>query len=79
MPQFEEAASLLPLNTVSRPVQSPFGFHLIRVNDRRESDMNLEIARNQARQALFQRKSREIYETWLENVRQRSYIEYVGL
>ena len=30
-PQFEEAAFALPLNTVSEPVRTPFGFHLIEV------------------------------------------------
>jgi len=79
VPPFEEAARRLPLNVVSKPVQTRFGFHLIKVTGRRQSDMSSEIATNQARQAVFQRKSRDIYERWLDDLRQRTYIEYVGL
>lgn len=78
-PPFEEAARRLQLNVVSEPVQTRYGFHLIKVLQRRQSDMSTELAVNQARQAIFQRKAAELYGTWLENVRQRTYIEYVGV
>ncbi|MBM4186484.1 MAG: hypothetical protein FJ206_04135 [Gemmatimonadetes bacterium] len=35
VPAFSDAAMTLPLNTVSEPVLSPFGYHLIKVESRR--------------------------------------------
>ena len=36
VPTFEEAAYALELNTVSEPVQSDYGFHIIEVTDKRD-------------------------------------------
>lgn len=78
VPQFEKSANVLPLNTISQPVRTEFGFHIIEVLDRREVDMSAEIASNKARQEIFERKSREIYDTWFRSLKQQAYIEYVS-
>ena len=44
---------------VSDPVQSPFGWHLIQVVERRSEDMSKERQRVIARQAIRARKSDE--------------------
>lgn len=78
VPRFEKSANVLPLNTISQPVRTEFGFHIIEVLDRREVDMSAEIASSKARQEIFERKSREIYDTWFRSLKQQAYIEYVG-
>ena len=35
VPEFEKAAFRLPVGKISQPVKTQFGYHLIRVNDRR--------------------------------------------
>jgi peptidyl-prolyl cis-trans isomerase SurA len=61
---------------LSQPVQSPFGWHLILVEDRRVQDVSDERKRGAARNALRERKSDEAYQDWLRQLRDRAYVEY---
>lgn len=76
VPEFEKAMNALPANTVSAPVKSPFGWHLIEVLERRVSEGGQEQLRQAARQALRERRSDEAYEDWLRQLRDRAYVEY---
>lgn len=76
VPEFETAMNALPLNTVSAPVKSPFGWHLIEVHERRVKEGDQEQLRQAARQALRERKADEAYEDWLRQLRDRAYVEY---
>jgi peptidyl-prolyl cis-trans isomerase SurA len=76
VPEFERAMDALKINQISNPVQSPFGWHLIQVTDRRTEPASTERARQQARQALRERKSDEAYQDWLRQLRDRTYVEY---
>jgi peptidyl-prolyl cis-trans isomerase SurA len=60
---------------MSRPVRTPFGYHLIQVLERRAADVSAERRRLQARQALRERKSDEAFQEWLRQVRDRAYVE----
>lgn len=77
VPEFDQAAIALPLNTISKPLRSRFGYHLIEVLDRRETDMSNEIASNRAREAIFRRKADELYSNWFQFIRERAFIEYI--
>ncbi len=79
VPAFEKVANSLPLKTISTPVRSRFGYHIIQVLDRREADMSNELAINQARQALFRRKADELYDNWFKAIRRTAFIEYIGI
>ena len=76
VPDFEKAMDRLDLNKVSEPVQSPFGFHLIQVLERRTEDASTERQRLTARQVLRERKSDEAYQDWVRQMRDRAYVEY---
>lgn len=76
VPEFERAMNALKINELSDPVQSPFGWHLIQVVERRTEPASTERARQQARQALRERKSEEAYQDWLRQLRDRTYVEY---
>ena len=75
VPEFERAMHALKPGELSEPVRSPFGFHLIQVQERRTSDMSAERQRLQARQQLRERKSEEAYQEWLRQLRDRTYVE----
>jgi peptidyl-prolyl cis-trans isomerase SurA len=76
VPEFERAMNALKIGEVSGPVQSPFGWHLIQVNERRTEPASAERSRQAARQALRERKSEEAYQDWLRQLRDKTYVEY---
>jgi peptidyl-prolyl cis-trans isomerase SurA len=76
VPEFERAMALLKPGEVSPPVQSPFGWHLIQVMERRTEESPLERNRLAARMALRERKAEEAYLEWLRQLRDRTYVEY---
>jgi peptidyl-prolyl cis-trans isomerase SurA len=75
VPEFERAYRELKIGEVSRPVRTPFGYHLIQVLERRSADMSPERKRLQARQALRERKADEAYQEWLRQLRDAVYVE----
>ena len=75
VPDFERAMNELPIGVVSTPVQSPFGFHLIQVLERRVQDVSSERQRAAARQVLKERKIDEAYQDWVRQMRDRAYVE----
>jgi len=76
VPEFERAMKQLRPGQTSAPVQSPFGWHLIQVLERRDHDVTQERQRLLARQALHDRKSDETFQEWLRQLRDRAYVEY---
>ncbi|MBK1680645.1 peptidylprolyl isomerase [Rhodocyclus tenuis] len=75
VPEFERAMNELAPGQLSQPVQSPFGFHLIEVQERRVQDVSSDRQRMAARQALRERKFDEAYQDWLRQARDRAYVE----
>jgi peptidyl-prolyl cis-trans isomerase SurA len=75
VPAVEEAMNTLPLNQVSQPVRTQFGWHLIEVLERRKQDVTADRARMQAQLAIRQRKSDEAFQDWVRQTRDRAYVE----
>ena len=83
----EIAVERTPEGKVSGPVQSPAGYHIIKVlrrttpsNDSNEKKSEEEIyisedERNEIRQVLHRQKAEEQLRTWIEGVREKSYVE----
>ncbi len=76
VPEFERAMNALKPGALSEPVRSPFGWHLIQVQERRDEDVSKERRRLQARQEIRTRKADESYQEWLRQLRDRAYVEY---
>lgn len=75
VPAFEAAMDKLAPGQISEPVQTEFGWHLIQVQERRESRDSGEQERNQARAEIFKRKAEEETELWLRRIRDEAYVE----
>lgn len=75
VPEFERAMLSLPLNTVSEPVRSPFGWHLILVEGKRTQDVSNDRARSMVRQQIRQRKIEGAYLDWLSQLRDSTYVD----
>jgi peptidyl-prolyl cis-trans isomerase SurA len=76
VPEFEQAMAKLEINEVSGLVRTPFGWHLIKVEERRKQDISKSRQREQARQALRQRKADEMFGEFVRQTRDRAYVEF---
>ena len=76
VPEFEQAMNNLALGGVSVPVETRFGWHLIQVQERRTVVPDTKQLRDQARQALRERKFEDAYGEWVREVRGRAYVEF---
>lgn len=75
-PAFATAVTTTPLNTVSEPFKSQFGWHIIEVQDQREENMANERLRNKARNALREQKFEEESLLWRQRIRDEAYVDY---
>ncbi len=75
VPEFERAMNALKDKEISQPIQSPFGWHLVQVVERRAEELSEERKKAAARQAIRLRKADEAYQDWLRQSRDRAFVE----
>jgi peptidyl-prolyl cis-trans isomerase SurA len=59
---------------VSQPFQSEAGWHIVQRLGSRQSDQTTALARDDARQAIGNRKAEQVYEDYLRDLRANAYI-----
>ena len=74
-PAMEQMADSLEVDEISQPFRTQFGWHLMQVLDRREREVGDEALRQQAGNALLQRKVEQETQRWSQQLRDESYIE----
>lgn len=74
-PAFESAMDSLDEGQISQPFKTDFGWHLVQVLERRERDNTADLLRDQARDAIRQRKMDEELQAWLTRLRDEAHIE----
>ncbi len=76
VPEFDRTMNSLQPNQISEPFLTNFGWHLLQVLERRDSEISAERNRVAARLGLRQRKADEAYQQWLLQLRDSAYVEY---
>lgn len=76
VPEFERVMNQLRDNEISAPFQSPFGWHVVQVQERRSEGLSEDRKRANARNAIRARKAEEAYTDWLRQTRDRAFVEY---
>lgn len=77
VPEFEKVMNDLPVNKVSHPVKSQFGWHLIQVLARKQKDDSEAFKKQQVRQFLQQRKFAEAVQNWQQHIRTEAYVNII--
>ena len=78
VPEFEQAMNDLLPDQVSQPVRTTFGWHLIKVIERRKQDVSEQQQREAARQAIHARKAEGVVQEWMQQLRDQAYVEYIA-
>lgn len=74
--QFEETGFNMQIGQVSDPVQTEYGYHIIKVTGRKEAQTaDFEQNREKIREALFEQKSQAEFEAWMEEMHQQYEIK----
>ena len=74
--EVEEVAFNLPLHQISGVIESPIGFHIIQVIDRRGGGIkSIESVRGEIMEKIDQEKMEKKFGEWLDDLRKKSHIE----
>lgn len=75
VPELEAAAFSLPAGGISEVIETQWGFHLLRVDEKNESGVSTyESSRTQIEPALRAKYADERYEKWIAELRKRSRV-----
>jgi len=76
VPEFERAAFAAPLGVVVGPVRSPFGWHLIRVDEQLAGEaVDPEAAAAGLRQRLYEKEVETQFQQYIEELKRDAFIE----
>ena len=73
--KFEEVMLKMEIDKLSKPFKSAFGWHILKVLDRREKNISDDLLKDKAYGILFQRKYREQLENTLEEIRSEAFVD----
>ena len=76
-PEMQEVVDDLEINELSEPFRTETGWHIAEVLDRREQDLSRQYTRNQAANALRNRKFDLELQNWLLEIREEAFVEIV--
>lgn len=76
VPPFQAAMDKLQPGEISEPFETQFGWHVVQVLGRRQADQTEENLKQKAYEAIFDRKSEEIIQHWLGELKDSAFIEY---
>ena len=75
VPAFEKYAFTAPLNQISPPIKSPFGYHIIQVEERKPAkNATLAGSRDQISQTLRQQEEAPLIQPFLQQLQQQANI-----
>ncbi|MDN5802121.1 MAG: peptidylprolyl isomerase [Psychrobacter sp.] len=75
---FEAMMKKTAVGDYSAPFKTQFGWHILKVDDKRQQDVSDQYRRSMARQALYQRLAPQAKEDWLQELRAGAYIQVLG-
>lgn len=75
VPEFESAMDNTSVDKISDPVRTQFGWHIVKVEGRREQDMTDLASRSKAMDYVHNRKYQEELDAWLRQIRDEAFVD----
>lgn len=75
VPEFEQAAAELALGSLSEPIQTRFGWHIMEVLERRSHDRTDEVKREECARQIRTAKSEEERQLWVRRLRDQAFVD----
>lgn len=75
VPAFDKTMAATQPGQLSAPFESRFGWHVLQVLDRKQTDIGAEKQRDQVRQMLYSRRFEEELPIWLRKIRSEAYVD----
>ncbi len=77
VPEYEDQLDKLPLNKISEPFSTQFGWHIMELLDKRNQDNTEIIMNNLAKKHITASRSGEVIDSWLIELKSKNYIKYI--
>jgi peptidyl-prolyl cis-trans isomerase SurA len=75
VPEFEQAMAQLALGSLSEPIQTRFGWHIVEVLERRSHDTTDETKREECARQIRTTKAEEERELWVRRLRDQAFVD----
>ena len=75
VPSFEAMMKKTSVNDYSVPFQSQFGWHILKVDEKRQKDVSDVDHKNMAREVLYQRMAPQALDDWMQELRAQAYVK----
>ena len=75
VPSFESMMKKTSVNDYSVPFQTQFGWHIVKVDEKRQKDVSDVYRKNMAREILYQRMAPQALDDWMQDLRAQAYVK----
>ena len=75
VPSFESMMKKTSVNDYSVPFQTQFGWHIVKVDEKRQKDVSDVYRKNMAREVLYQRMVPQAIDDWMQELRAQAYVK----
>ena len=75
VPSFEAMMKKTSVNDYSVPFQTQFGWHIVKVDEKRQKDVSDVYRKNMAREILYQRMAPQALDDWMQELRAQAYVK----
>ena len=75
VPSFEAMMKKTSVNDYSVPFKTQFGWHIVKVDEKRQKDVSDVYRKNMAREILYQRMAPQALDDWMQELRAQAYVK----
>ena len=75
VPSFEAMMKKTSVNDYSVPFKTQFGWHIVKVDEKRQKDVSDVYRKNMAREILYQRMAPQALDDWMQDLRAQAYVK----